>query len=145
MVAPSSAIRVASSSSETTSSPRSGSLSKGGGTRRGTLVAEEVRWARASDALTSPDTGGTLAATRRALRRRAGRLEPEPAGRAAHPATAADLRAPGPAGGDGQDALDGGGVWRVGRAGPGQPPAHGPPGQGRRCRHERGCVGRVQL
>src|SRR5215212_4070962 len=112
MALPSSAMRVASSSSDTTSSPRSGSSSKGGGTRRGV-----------------PGIAGTLATagalsvvgTRR-------RLHPEATGGSPHLPPPAHLGALGLAPGHGQHPLDGGGVGRIGAAEPRQPRPHRPAG-----------------
>src|SRR5215213_8182471 len=132
MALPRSAMRVASSSSATTSSPRSGFSSNGGGTRRG------VR--------TAPDIGGTLptAGAVPDVARRA-RLEPKPPGRPADAAAPTHLGAPGLAPGHGQDPLDGGGVGRVGGARPRQPPAQGPTSQRLRGGGEGGGIGGVDL
>src|SRR5215213_2180391 len=99
MALPRSAIRPASSSSDTTSSPRSGFVSKGGGTRRG------VR--------TAPDIGGTLlpaSATTGPGRR----LQAQAPGGAADLAAPSDLGPPDLPPGHGQDPLHRGGVGRVG-------------------------------
>src|ERR671912_413241 len=105
MVLPSSAMRVVSSSSDTTSSPRSGFSSNGGGTRRGVPR--------------SPGIGGTL------VTRMAGaggvpcrRLAPQPAGGAGDPAPLPHLGGPHrPAG---QRRRGGGQRGGVGRVQPGR-------------------------
>src|ERR687894_651883 len=106
MVLPSSAMRVASSSSDTTSSPRSGSPSNGGGTRRVVPTGSGI--------------GGTLATVHRGAGLAPRRpLERETAGRAGHAAAVTHLGGPDLAPGHRQDPLDGGGVGWVGGAGPG--------------------------
>src|SRR5829696_1990633 len=128
MALPSSAIRVASSSSETTSSPRSGFSSNGDGTRRGAGAA--------------PDIGGTLATAGRRPGVGRRRFEPQPSGGAADAATPTHLGAPGLAPGHAEDPLDG---RRVGRVGAGEPGPHGPAGQRRRGGGQGGGVGGIQL